>query len=208
MTQEQQEATELLTYSFDYPQVSESGSISICYNEVILQFPEKPTVFVESPVKIPRKFTLFIDNCNSFCTDWIPVYTWLDFHRVRDMIDKCLQSYSTLTENTTFLPHTFSHDSTTYFESLTSDYLTSNFCLNCYEHAWDTCVQLNVMNQEHLTKESPVHFKMCIGKHVVFSSERDLKGINQASDVHFIVQFILYKLSNFTKAVPFQWDRK
>ncbi len=42
------EATETLLYNFDYPMVSECGAIKITDDRVILQFPEKPTVYVEN----------------------------------------------------------------------------------------------------------------------------------------------------------------
>ncbi len=47
-------------------------------------------------------------------------------------------------------------------------------------------------------KEIPLHFQLCIGKHVVFCTERDLKCVDKAKDVHFIVQFILQKMLNIS----------
>jgi hypothetical protein len=198
MAIEKQEATETLLYNFDYPMVTESGAVKISDNHVILQFPEKPTVYVEDSIKVLRNITLYIENSHCFSLDWIPMHTWTDYYRVKDMIEKCLQSYSNLIGKTNFLPHTFLCNPIRYHESLTTGFTNNTFSLSCFEHTLDTCIQLSVNNKEYDEKEIPLHFQICIGKHVVFCTERDLKCVTQARNVHFIVQFILQKLLNFS----------
>ncbi len=48
MDTEQQKSSETLLYNFDYPMVTECGAVKITADRVILQFPEKPTVYVEN----------------------------------------------------------------------------------------------------------------------------------------------------------------
>jgi hypothetical protein len=198
MAIEKHEATETLLYSFDYPMVTESGAVKISDNLVILQFPEKPTVYVKDSIKVLRNITLYIENSHCFSLDWIPMHTWTDYYRVKDMIEKCLQSYNNLIGKTYFSPHTFLCNPIRYHESLTTGFTTNTFSLSCFEHTLDTCIQLSVVNKECNKKEIPLHFQMYIGKHVVFCTERDLNCVTQAENVHFIVQFILQKMLNFS----------
>ncbi len=197
MVVKQQEATETLMYTFDYPMLTESGQVKITDECITLQCPEKPTVYVKDSVKIPKNVTLFIENSHCLSLDWIPVHTWTDYFRVKDMIEKCLQSYCNLTGNTCFTPHTFVNSSG-YHESITTNFSTDNFSLSCFEHLTDTCIQLSVAEEINDDKETPLHFQLCIGKHIVFSTERDLHCVTNASNVHFIVQFILFKLLNIS----------
>ena len=199
MNGEQEEASETVQYSFDYPKLSESGLIKINNKQIILQFPEKPTVYVKDSIKIPQNITLYIDNSHCFSLDWIPMHTWTDYCRVKDMIDKSLQAYSFLTGKTNFSPHTFLCNSVKYYEPITTSFTKSDsFSLSCFEHIVDTCIQISVAKTDNNEKEIPIHFQMCIGKHVIFCTDRDLHCVSKASNVHFIVQFILYKLLNFS----------
>ncbi len=96
MDTEQQKSSETLLYNFDYPMVTECGAVKITADRVILQFPEKPTVYVENSVTLRRNVTLRIENFPGFSIDRIPIHTGTDFFRVKEMIEKCLQSYSYL----------------------------------------------------------------------------------------------------------------
>jgi hypothetical protein len=194
MAVEQQESTEMLIYNFDYPMLKESGQVKISDKIVVLQFPEKPTIYVEGSIKIRRNITLYIENSHCFSFDWIPMHSWMDYCRVKDMFEKALQAYSNLTGNTNFSPHTFNCSPEKYYESVTTSFTANTFSLSYFEHLLDTCIQLSVVNTECNEKETPLHFQLCIGKHIGFCTERDLKCVNQASNVHFIVQFILHKL--------------
>lgn len=200
MNNEKEEATETLLYSFDYPMLTESGLVKITDKQIVLQFPEKPTVYVKDSIKISQNITLYLENNHRFSLDWIPMYTWTDYCRVKDMIEKSLQAYNCLIGTTCFSPHTFFVNSVKYHESITTGFTKPNsFSLSCFEHILDTCIQISVANTENNEKEIPLHFQMCIGKHIIFCTERDLKCVSKADNVHFIVQFILYKfLLNFS----------
>ncbi len=58
MDTEQQKSSETLLYNFDYPMVTECGAVKITADRVILQFPEKPTVYV-------AKFGNTLTKCNT-----------------------------------------------------------------------------------------------------------------------------------------------
>ncbi len=155
MDTEQQKSSETLLYNFDYPMVTECGAVKITADRVILQFPEKPTVYVENSVTLRRNVTLRIENFPGFSIDRIPIHTGTDFFRVKEMIEKCLQSYSYLLDNKThFSPHTFSVNPINYYESLTTGFTTNSFSLSCFEHTVDTCIQLSVINKECDKKEA------------------------------------------------------
>jgi hypothetical protein len=53
---DQTEAKETLLYNFDYPMITESGTVQICDNLITLQFPEKPTVHVNESIKNSSEF--------------------------------------------------------------------------------------------------------------------------------------------------------
>jgi hypothetical protein len=101
MTREK-EATETLLYTFDFPMLTESGSVKITNNQIVLLFPKKPTIYVRVSIKIPRNINVFINDNQRFSLDWIPIHTWPDYVRALDMFEKCLESYSFLTDNTFF----------------------------------------------------------------------------------------------------------
>jgi hypothetical protein len=48
-----------------------------------------------------------------------------------------------------------------------------------------------------MTEKKTLHFQICIGKHIVFCTQRDLYNVTHAEHVHFIVKFILYKILNY-----------
>ena len=115
------------------------------------------------------------------------------------MFEKCLESYSFLTDNTFFSPHTFLWNPSKYHESLITNFTKpNNFSINCLEHSNDTCIQLSLSNPlEKYDREKTLHFQICIGKHIVFCTQRDLYNVTHAEHVHFIVKFILYKILNY-----------
>jgi hypothetical protein len=194
----EQEATETLTYAFDFPLVTESGSVRISDSQIVLQFPEKPSTYVKS-IKIPQNINVFIENDLRFSLEWIPIHTWSDYMRTRDMLEKTLQSYQFLTEDDApFSPHTYSWNPIRWPTSTTTS-LTKpgSFSLDCFVNSYDTCLQLCLLNTENNEKETPLHFQLCIGKNIVFCTQRDLHSVPFAGHVHFIVKFILYKLLNY-----------
>jgi hypothetical protein len=187
------EAKETLLYNFDYPTITESGTVQICDNLITLQFPEKPTVHVNESIKIPVNFNVFIANHQHFSLDWIPIHTWYDYHRAKDMFHKCFDAYSHLINNLNFTPHTF--EPVRSYNSLNTSFSKPDeFNLNCFEDSRDTCIELSCFYKESGQKETPLHFQLCFGKNVVFCTQRDLTHVRYAANVHFIVQFILYKL--------------
>jgi len=72
----EQEATETLLYTFDFPMLTESGSVKIKNNQIVLLFPKKPTIYVKDSIKIPRNINVFINDNQRFSLDWIPIHTW------------------------------------------------------------------------------------------------------------------------------------
>jgi hypothetical protein len=207
MSEQHPEATETLLYTFDLPTLTDGGSIHITDNGIILQFPEIPPAHVPESIKVPQNINVFIEKHLRISLAWIPVHTWADYFRVKDMFNKCLQSYCYLLKNIGFTPHTFlsnparSYECLTY-ESINSSYLKPDeFNLTCFEHIYDTCIQLSLYNhnnnnnKEPTEQEIPLHFQICFGRNIVFCTERDLSHVKSSASVHFLVQFILYKIS-------------
>jgi len=74
MTSEQ-EATETLLYTFDFPMLTESGSVKITNNQIVLLFPKKPTIYVRDSIKIPRN----INDFHSIGSQYIPGRIMFEF---------------------------------------------------------------------------------------------------------------------------------
>jgi hypothetical protein len=202
MNDQHQEASETLLYTFDLPILTDGGSIQITDTGVILQFPEIPTTHVEDSIKVPQNINVFIENHLRISLAWISIHTWADYYRVKDMFDKCLQSYSYLINNAGFTPHTFLSNSARSYECMTYESVNSSFLkpnefhLTCFEHMYDTCIQLSLFNSsETKEKEIPLHFRICFGKNIVFCTQRDLLQVHSSANVHFLVQFILFKIT-------------
>jgi hypothetical protein len=193
------ETSETLLYSFDNPLVTECGSVRITDQKITLQFPEHPSTHVKESIKIGQNINVFVENMLHFSLQWVPIHTWSDFYRMRDMYEKCLQSFSYLTAgDSSFTPHTFSWNPVKWSTGITTNFTKAqSFSIQCFENSYETCVQILLLNGDNKEKETPLHFQLCIGKNIVFCTKRDLNGINQAEHVHFIVKFILYKLINY-----------
>ncbi len=139
------EAFEKLFYAFDFPSLTENGWIDISDNSIVLTFPEKPTVYVKDAYDIIQNSQLFVNNQLVFAIDWLPIYTLLDFLRVKDMLEKCLQSYTNLIGEKVFVPHTYLWAPNKIFNSAVTNFSKGDdFILYCYEDPNTSQIQLTL----------------------------------------------------------------
>ena len=192
------EAFEKLFYAFDFPSLTENGWIDISDNSIVLTFPEKPTVYVKDAYDIIQNSQLFVNNQLVFAIDWLPIYTLLDFLRVKDMLEKCLQSYTNLIGEKVFVPHTYLWAPNKIFNSAVTNFSKGDdFILYCYEDPNTSQIQLTLPESTDCNTDISINFQICIGKNIVFCAQRDLSSLSKINDIHFILQFILYKLIKY-----------
>ena len=191
------EAFEKLFYHFDFPQLTDNGWIDISDTSIVLTFPEKPTVYVKDAYDIVQNSQLFLNNQLLFAIDWLPIYTYFDYLRVKDMLEKCLQSYTNLIGERVFTPHTYLWTPNKIFNStITNVSKGDDYILYCYEDPNTSQVQLTIPESSECHTEVSINFQICIGKNIVFCAQRDLSALNE-NDINFILQFILYKLIKY-----------
>ena len=192
------EASEKLFYNFDYPLLAEDGWIEISDTSIVLTFPEKPNVHVNDAYDINQNSQLFVNNQMVFALDWLPIYTVLDYFRVKDMLEKCLQSYSHLINTDNFVPHKYCWNPTKMFTSAVTNYHKGDdFILYCYEDSNMSSIQLTLPENDKCNTEVTLNVQICIGKNIVFCAQRDLSSLSNENDIHYILQFILYKLLKY-----------
>jgi hypothetical protein len=192
------EAFEKLSYNFDFPLLTDNGWIEISDTSIVLTFPEKPTVYVKDAYDIVQNSQLFLNNQLVFAIDWLPIYTHLDYLRVKDMLEKCLQSYTNLIGEKVFVPHTYLWTPNKIFNStITNVGKGDDFILYCYEDPNTSQIQLTLPENSEYHTEVSINVQICVGKNIVFCAQRDLASLSKEIDINFILQFILYKLIKY-----------
>jgi hypothetical protein len=177
-------------YHFDDPALQESGSVQILANKVIIQFPErintKPTV----PENHTQIINLYVDNQLLFSSQWVPVMTFNDHIRFKEMLYKAYVEF-TQASNKPFLP--FDPYSSNLHHEFVSEIDNSYFNVYCFENYLTTSIELKFKKcicEEHETL--PCHLQFFVGSHLVFCSEKNIK--NCCSDLMLsLLTFILYK---------------
>jgi hypothetical protein len=191
------EASEKLLYTFDFPSLEENGWLEISETSIVLTFPERPNVYVKEAVDISQNSQLFLNNQIVFALNWIPMYTITDFYRVKDLLEKCLHSYTRSIGKEHFIPHIYPWAPIKIYSSaITNFQKEKDFILYCYEDLNTSQIQLTIPENSKSVTDLPLNVQICIGKNIVFCAQRDLSSLSQ-SDISFIIQFILYKLIKY-----------
>jgi hypothetical protein len=187
--------TEKFTYNFDFPNQIQPGYVDIENNKVVLIFPEPSSTYVP---KYPhtQSVQLFLNRQLVFSYSWLPIYSLNDFYRVKDMIAKGFQEYSNKTHRNEFMaPKTICSNAKQYEEMFTICE-TNKFYLSCLEDAYTSSITLDLKstNSESNLMLNPMHCQIFIGSNLIFCTQRDLLPCLDPSMIHFVTQFILYKL--------------
>jgi hypothetical protein len=204
--------TEKFTYNFEFPNQTQPGYVHVENDKIVLLFPEPSSTYVP---KYPHTQTVqfFLNRQVVFDYQWLPIYSLNDFYRVKDMIAKSFQEYSNKTYKNNFLAPKTICCNTKYFEEMFTICETKHFYLSCIEDVYTSSIILDLKAISKLfptlnsnsnsnsnpmpfseSNLNPMHVQIFIGSNLIFSTHRDLLPFLDTSMIHFVTQFILYKL--------------
>ena len=191
---------EKYSFYFDYPMLTEHGSVQVFNNFVILTIPQKlnsQDKYLELLGK-NQNIQFVFNNQVLFDFNWLPIYTIDDFYKCKHMFYKCYQEYTKLINNY-FWPFSY-FENKTYDEHMTVfDY--PDYYLSCFESEQLTLIELTIKNnncskQKNHKAHSPINVEFCIGNNSLFNTKHLLKSL-PIDVVHFVISFILFKLIKF-----------
>jgi hypothetical protein len=180
-------------YRFDWPYVTSDGTLQISNkNLVLIALPQR----VGSPSNILDQnllpsFDLTISQNLLFSFSWLPIYTCADLLKCQDILIRAYYNYLMLINvSPPQNPPGFQY---LYYEQSNTEQ-TSEYVLNYKESRLHTSLKLDILPNPtcDILKEDP-HVQIHIGDYIVFSSERDLRGV-QSKTLAFLLSFILQKL--------------
>lgn len=179
-------------YHFDFPSVTESGYVELSPNKITLSFPDKHNLDENNKDTYihGQTVTFFINKQAKFSYQWVPIYTFQDFARMKDMLNKAYCELLKLLqwsdyELTDYLKH--------YTELITS-HRGETYNLNCFENLYNTTIELEVKKiPNQIIQKRSINFQIYIGSNLIFCLEKDLNMLNNI-DVYFVSTFILQKL--------------
>ena len=179
-------------YHFDFPSVKESGYVELIPSKITLLFPDKHNL-PENSKEIysnSQNVTLFVNNQAKFSYQWLPIYTFQDFARMKDMLSKSYFEFLNLLQWTDYDPTDF----TKHYTELITIHTGETYTLNCFENSYNTTIELDIKKiPAQVIQERPINFQIYIGSNLIFCLERDLKTLNNI-EVYFVATFLLQKL--------------
>jgi hypothetical protein len=186
-------------YHFDYPQLNESGYVTIDQlNNIIVVFPEKPNVSVQYEIKLYHNSVIYINKKLHFSYEWLPIYNYNDLYKVKDMISKVYYDYLSIInvhvsplKNKKYFP--------LYCSEILTEHKTKYYEILCFENTTNTCFEISIFNTDKLenicSKTDFKNLQIFIGGNLIFCGKRDLLNYNiPFNECQNIIQLILSKL--------------
>ena len=185
--------SEKLLYNFDFPALKDTGYVEMNEKKIVLFFPEKSNNYVKDCITLHKKFQFHINDNLVFCSEWMPLYSLHDYWRYKDMVDKCLHSYTYLSEQNFHSLHTYICREFNLYDTIVTDVKKQAYSVYCLEDNYNTSVQLTLIHKEKTIEPNPLQFQLYIGNNLNFCTERDFNCLTN-NNVYFIVNFFLSKL--------------
>lgn len=184
-------------YNFDYPDITESGCVEITPQHIKIQFPEIPQTFNDiSQERFHENAVLFVNKKLVFSYQWLPIYTYNDLVKIKDMFLYCAQIIKSKID----LSETLCKQIRNYLSSSTEMFFESrarSLKLRMFENKWYTCIELDLIKTDPISTvlELPFSFELCIGSNIIFDSNSLIHLNITDIELYSVVYFILYKLS-------------
>jgi len=178
-------------YDFDYPGIDESGYIEIEANHIKVCFPEKKCETTKT-FNI-RSVMLFINKQLKFSFDWLPIYSYTDYYRIKDMLNTCLFEFLPYYKPLKCLTNLNSNYVSQYNTSTVLHYHDSLFDIQCFEDYYNMNINVN-FKEEKLSDSysNTIDIQFYIGSNRIFST-LDLPVTS--SMIYDVLEFILFKLA-------------
>ena len=180
-------------YSFDYPDLSESGCVTVTPYSVTLKLPEKSNGTFKDRYIYHQSVMLFINSQLRFSYEWAPIYTFNDYLKLQEIIGQaffeCKKMFQwTDKESPNFKPK--------YHNQSVSEYSTQFYNIKCLETKFTTSLELNIFINNDPPQTNAKRFQLYIGNNLVFCSDRELKCIDLYHR-YGLIMYMLFKLGKW-----------
>ena len=176
-------------YSFDYPEVNESGYVELQPNSIVIHIPEKSLANLTNAHECSKTFRLYVNKHHVFDSTWLPIYTMYDCYKLQEMFYKCFNEYRRIVPLTNY-PSDMDKNAR-FCDNITTVYNLSNLYIYCFETPQLTCIEINYdKNSPTLCQPLPCSFQMNIGNNMILSTKETFEKIPYIS---FVINFLLSK---------------
>lgn len=179
-------------YEFDDPLLKQSGVLTCTPSKIVLKFPEKQTSTQDN---IDSHYVvLFVNNILIFSYQWLPIYTYQDFYRIKDMLQTTANEYYKLCNLN--LPNNLPNHPWYYSNSITQ--LENNaFSVKLFENDYYTCIEIFFEKNNSNTFEHQKSVEIYIGDNLLFSEEIFAQLCISKHNLHILIYFLLRKLARY-----------
>lgn len=183
-------------YTFDGSDLTSDGRLNVAQTTIAAHFPAKNSIRQDNTLDknyIPN-FFLSVDNTVLFNYEWLPIVSYNDIWRCRDMFNRLFYEYLNLTQ---YQPMSTTPDVYAFKwpHKLHTYQATSNYILNCEERHLHVNIDVTRLSSNAVMCKHLPHVEIYIGPYLVFSSYRDLDGLSGNALIH-VLSFILQKMSS------------
>jgi hypothetical protein len=180
-------SSEKIGYRFDN---NDSAYIDDVQNTFLhIVFPENTT----TTAVVKESMQLFVNNCLVFNSNWLELISQNDYYKVKTMFWQIYLMYSNKIQQTVYVPPPYTPH---YCNEVVTNINNEQFSLYCFEDSSRCSIEINVHKNECTNQSNMPTLQICFGTNVVFCTQRDLQNCT-LKNIHFIVQFILYKFSQY-----------
>jgi len=179
------------TYHFDYPGIEEAGYVEITPKTIKILFPEKKEK-VQS-VQCKKNVLVFIDTQLRFSLEWLPIYSFDDFCKAKDMLTVCLYEYNYMYNYPNYLVNLLCANVSQYYNGTMTEYSDNLFKIQCYDDCYNTNIEIFSKCKFKQTYNTTFDVQFFIGGNKIFSTQ----NLPIASYLLYdILHVILHKISH------------
>lgn len=183
----EKKTVEKILYRFDS---NECGFIEITSNNIEIHFPEKCG---DEKTFSNQEIQLFVNECLLFHSNWLPIYSASDYFKCKTMFFLSYQMYCNALQQLYYTPNV---SDPYYSDEIVTHINNDTFSIYSFENPSLCSVEINVHKEDSDNEQTVPKFSLqiFIGSNLVVDTNREFKN---CSSVHYILQFLLSKLSKY-----------
>jgi hypothetical protein len=193
---EQENLSEKYIYHFDYPHLSESGYVESNSSNIIIRFPEKKNLSLSPEVEVFHKISLYINKQLHFSCDWLPIYSYYDLLRVKDMFTKAYYDFMSLINIP--ISKLYNKYCPYYCSEIATEQKTEFYDIYCLHSKNNTCFDVSIKNKKNLEtkyENNFINLQLYIGQNLIFCGKRDFLTYDiPINNVYQIIKLFLLTL--------------
>lgn len=181
-------------YHFDFQNLTESGYVEIFQDKIILLFPDKHNLSenTKDSYIYNKNVNVFINKHIKFSYQWLPIYTFLDFQKIKDMLSKVYYEFLRLVQWLDY--ENYGYEFSRYYSELVTVSKAESYTLNCFEDIYNISIDLELKERSNIIPiKTPFDLQIYIGSNLIFCIKRDLKLLD-FYDLCYVLSFILQKI--------------